>query len=220
MREFVREKMTPLVDEITVDPLGNLIGVRRGQGGPRVMIAAHMDEIGFMVKHIDDKGFLRLQATGGFDVTRLPAQRVIVHASSGEQFRGPLDVAGKPLHMIPPDEQKPPMVEDLFVDIGLSAEQAGDLVEIGDMVTLYRERETIGGHNLKPMRSRSPSLTPVVCSAVRLTVRQCHTQPVPRQHQGKAMPQSGHPATSRRRRAGASRSRSGPRRSGWRAGLP
>lgn len=147
VRDFVREQMTPLVDEISVDALGNLIGVRHGQGGPRVMLAAHLDEIGFIVKHIDDKGFLRLQATGGFDVSRLPAQRVIVHASSGESFRGPLNVAGKPLHMTPAGEQKPPTVDDLFVDIGLSAEEARTHIEIGDMVTLYRELEW-SGHNI------------------------------------------------------------------------
>jgi endoglucanase len=147
VRAVVREEMTPLVDEISVDTLGNLIGVRRGRGGPRVMLAAHMDEIGFMVRHIDDKGFLRLQATGGFDVSRLPAQRVLVHSSSGEVFRGPLNVAGKPLHMTPPGEQKPPTVDDLFVDIGLSGDEASELVEIGDMVTLYRELEW-SGHNI------------------------------------------------------------------------
>ncbi len=147
VRDFVREQLTPLVDEVSVDELGNLIGVRHGQGGPRVMLAAHLDEIGFMVKHIDDKGFLRLQATGGFDVSRLPAQRVIVHASSGEQFRGPLNVAGKPLHMTPLNEQKPPTVDDLFVDIGLSADEAREHVESGDMVTLYRELEW-SGHNV------------------------------------------------------------------------
>ena len=83
VREFVREEMAPLVDEINVDALGNLIGVRRGQGGPRVMLAAHMDEIGFIVKHIDDKGFLRLQRTGGIFVV-LEALRALDGPTTAE----------------------------------------------------------------------------------------------------------------------------------------
>lgn len=64
VRALVREELAGLVDEIRTDALGNLIGVRRGSGGPRVMLAAHMDEIGFIVRHIDERGFIRIQPVG------------------------------------------------------------------------------------------------------------------------------------------------------------
>ena len=69
------------MDELQVDALGNVTAIKRGSGELRVMLAAHMDEIGFMVRHIDDQGFLRLQPLGGFDPRVLVAQRVLVHPS-------------------------------------------------------------------------------------------------------------------------------------------
>jgi endoglucanase len=147
VRALVRAELAGLVDEVRVDALGNVIGVRRGDGGPRVMLAAHMDEIGFLVRHIDERGFIRLQAAGGFDPSRLPAQRVIVHGSAGASLRGAIGVAGKPIHLLAPDEVRPPRVEQLFVDIGLTPEEVRAAVEVGDMVTLDRTLER-AGHNL------------------------------------------------------------------------
>ena len=66
VRSVVADALRPLVDEMRIDALGNLVATKHGNG-PRVMIAAHMDEIGFIVSHIDDRGFLRLQPVGGFD---------------------------------------------------------------------------------------------------------------------------------------------------------
>lgn len=146
VRALVREELTPLVDEVRVDALGNLIGVRRGTGGPRVLIAGHLDEIGFLVKHIDEQGFLRLHPVGGFDPSRLPAQRVIVHGAAGERFRGSIGVAGKPIHLQTPGEVKPVTIDDLFVDIGLRGDAARAKVEIGDMVTFDRTLETSGDY--------------------------------------------------------------------------
>ena len=146
VRAFVREELAGLVDEVRTDALGNLIGVRRGSGGPRVMLAAHMDEIGFIVKHIDDRGFIRIHPVGGFDPSRLPAQRVNVHAHDGTRYRGSIGVAGKPIHLQAASEVKPPTIDDLFVDIGLDGETARASIEIGDMITLDRELELAGPH--------------------------------------------------------------------------
>lgn len=132
------------MDEIRVDLLGNVIGTRRGSGGPRVMLAAHMDEIGFIVKHIDDRGFIRLHPVGGFDPNRLPAQRVIVHGHQGRQFRGAIGVAGKPVHLQTREEIRSPTVNDLFVDTGLPADLVQEQIEIGDMVTMDRSFEHLG----------------------------------------------------------------------------
>lgn len=147
VRQIVRRELESLADEISVDGMGNLIARRRGSGnGPRVMFAAHMDEIGFIVKHIDDKGFIRLQPVGGFDPRTLPAQRCHVHANSGEILPGAMAMESKPIHLLSADEIKPPKVEQIFVDVGLPGETVKDKVEIGDMVTLDRTTERIGNN--------------------------------------------------------------------------
>ncbi len=144
VRAVVIDELRPLVDELRVDALGNLVGVKRGDGGPRVMLAAHMDEIGFFVKHIDDDGFLRLQPVGGFDARVLVAQRVLVHGHGGASLRGVVQPAAKAIHLLAPDEIKPPKLEELFVDLGLPNDAVRAQVEVGDMVTLDRTTEAVG----------------------------------------------------------------------------
>jgi endoglucanase len=153
IRRVVVEALRPAVDEVRTDALGNAVFLKRGGGGdgqaPRVMIAAHMDEIGFLVRHVDKDGFLRLQPVGGFDPRTLIAQRVLVHASGrgGEGLRGVVMPAGsKPPHLMAGQEPKAIRLEDLFVDVGLGGEQAHEAVQIGDMVTLDRTLERAGGH--------------------------------------------------------------------------
>ncbi len=145
IRALVLETLRPLVDSVSVDAMGNVIGVKRGAGGPRVMVAAHMDEIGFLVKHVDDRGFLRLQPVGGFDPRVLLAQRVHVHGFAGESLLGALMPATKPIHLLTPEErEKPVKLDQLFVDLGLPGERVKGLVEVGDPVTLARTAEIVG----------------------------------------------------------------------------
>ncbi len=139
MRSLVREEMTPRVDSIEVDIMGNMICRKKGRGGRKVMIAAHMDEIGFCVKHIEEKGFLRIQPLGGFDPRQLFAQRVKVTPREGEALPGVLCYTTKPAHLLTPDEMKaPPKLEQFFVDLGMSAEAVREHVQVGDMVTMDR----------------------------------------------------------------------------------
>ena len=137
VREIVSAELRPLVDDLQVDALGNVIGTRHGDG-PRVMVAAHMDEIGFFVSHIDDHGFLRLQPVGGFDARTLVAQRVLVHGFTGATLPGTVQPAAKPIHLLDRHEIKPAKLEELFVDVGLAAEQVRAAVEVGDIVTVDR----------------------------------------------------------------------------------
>ncbi len=141
IREVVRAELGKVVDEVTTDRLGNLIGRRKGNGGPKVMLAAHMDQIGFMVSHIDEKGFLRLNPTGGFDPRTMMAQRVIVH---GEQDL--LGVMGsKPVHLLSDEEKKKPLkIKDFFVDLGLSADEVKETVHVGDAVSWVGEFAEMG----------------------------------------------------------------------------
>jgi putative aminopeptidase FrvX len=102
------------------------------------MAAAHMDEIGFIVHHIDDNGFLRFHPLGGFDPKTLTAQRVVVH--------GKKDVIGvmgtKPIHLMTAEERTKSLhLTDFFIDLGMSKEEVVKIVEVGNVVT--RERELI-----------------------------------------------------------------------------
>ncbi|MFT4038986.1 MAG: M42 family metallopeptidase [Thermomicrobiales bacterium] len=137
VRALVIAELRPLVDDLRVDALGNVIATRKGDG-PTVMIAAHMDEIGFFVSHIDDKGFLRLQNVGGFDARTLVAQRVIVTAADGAEYPGTIQPGAKPIHLLDSSEVKPAKLPELFVDTGLPAERVKETFEIGDMVTIDR----------------------------------------------------------------------------------
>lgn len=144
LRAILREELQPLVDELDTDVMGNVVGIKRGRA-PRVMVAAHMDEIGFMVRYVDKNGFLRLQPLGGFDARMLVAQRVLVHTRSGQTLRGALMASTKPTHVLTEEERnRAPKLEQLFVDLGLPGEEVQELVEVGDMVTMDRTTEQLG----------------------------------------------------------------------------
>ena len=145
IRDLVAGHMKPLVDELSIDPLGNLIGVKHGaRNGPRVMIAAHVDEIGFFVKYIDDRGFIRLQPVGGFDPRMLVAHRAIVHTRSGEALLALVQPGAKPIHLQQPGEAKDLKIEDIFLDLGLPADDVKAKVEVGDWVTMQSAPEVLG----------------------------------------------------------------------------
>lgn len=145
MRSLVMDELKPLTDSVTMDAMGNVIGIKKGSGGPRVMIAAHMDEIGFLVKYVDDRGFIRLHPVGGWDPRVMVAQRVYVHGFAGQTLLGTLMPAAKPIHLLSEeDKKKQPTVEEFFVDVGLPGDKVKSLVEIGDQVTMARTAERVG----------------------------------------------------------------------------
>lgn len=144
VRAVVAAYMKPLVDEMRTDALGNLIGLKKGDGGPRVAIAAHMDEIGFLVRHIEDGGYIRVQPVGGFDPRVLIAQSVRVHLRNGDSLPGVIEPGTKPIHLLQPGESKELKLEDLFIDLGLKADEVKEKVNIGDMITMRRDFETMG----------------------------------------------------------------------------
>ncbi len=141
IRDYVLEQVSPLVDAVQIDNLGNIIAIKRGSRNPenkRVMVAAHIDEIGFIVTHIDDNGFLKFHSLGGFDPKTLTSQRVIVH--------GKKDLIGvmgsKPIHVMSTEEKnKLPKLTDYFIDLGMPKEEVEKYIEIGNPIT--RERELI-----------------------------------------------------------------------------
>ena len=84
IKRIIIDEVKDFVDEIKEDSMGNLITIKKGNKNFNIMVAAHMDEIGFMVKHIDDKGFISFETIGGFDPKSLGSQRVRIHSSNGD----------------------------------------------------------------------------------------------------------------------------------------
>jgi endoglucanase len=110
-----------------------------------VLLACHIDEIGFYVRHIDSTGFVRIQNVGGFDTRNLLARRVLVQASSGEDLIGLLNPGGRPIHIAKDeDKKKIPEITDFAVDLCIPAEEVKKKVRIGDPVTLVQEFSEIG----------------------------------------------------------------------------
>lgn len=141
IREIILKEIKGLCDEVSIDKMGNVTALRRGKERKKVMAAAHMDEIGFIVSHIDDKGFLRFHTLGGFDPKTLTAQRVIVHGK--EDLIGVM--GSKPIHLMTPEERnKAPQISDYFIDLGLPRSKVMKLVSVGNPVTRQRELIEMG----------------------------------------------------------------------------
>lgn len=140
VREVMKKYIEPFADELTTDGLGSLIAKKVGkEGGPKIMVAGHLDEVGFMITQIDDKGFLRFQPVGGWWGQVMLAQRVTIVTKKG-------DVTGiigsKPPHILSPEARKKPVeIKDMFIDIGASSrEEATEWgIRPGDMVVPYFE---------------------------------------------------------------------------------
>lgn len=127
IRDVIRAEVEPLADEVRVDPLGSLI-VRKGKpGGKKIMIAAHMDEIGLIATHVDDKGFVRFTAIGGVRPQNLMGGRVrFVNGTPGVMYAEPLEKPGDT-----------PALEKMYIDVG--ATNASDCpVQVGDVAAFER----------------------------------------------------------------------------------
>jgi putative aminopeptidase FrvX len=147
-REIAREELEALTDEVRTDPLGSVVGTKKGRDDVRVLVAAHTDEIGFLVSHVDEQGFLRLQTLGGHDPANMVSQRVLVTTANGTALKGALQPARKPPHLDPNRDQKLPGADEFFVDLGMGAEEVKRTVHIGDYVTMDRTLEQVGDNYL------------------------------------------------------------------------
>ena len=132
VRKLIREYVEPYVDEISVDTIGNLITRKEAHGDVplRVLLTAHMDEVGFMITSIDEKGYLRFRPVGGIDPRILPGKKVLV----GKK-RIPGVIGVKPIHLLKKEERMQVLpMEKLVIDIGVSSKaEAEKLVKVGDV---------------------------------------------------------------------------------------
>ena len=135
VQHIVRKYVEGFADEVTTDLHGNVIACKNPGAPLRVMLAGHADQIGLLVTHIDDNGFLYTQTIGGWDPQQLIGQRMTVWTASGAV---PAVIARKAIHLLDPDERtKVVKAKDLWLDIGAhDKEEAAEAVRIGDAVTL------------------------------------------------------------------------------------
>ncbi len=139
--ELIKSEMEKYADSVEVDTLGNVIGLKKGKGEGKIMLAAHMDEIGFVVSHIDKNGFIFVSPVGGINVKTLISTRVIVHGRS--KCYG---IMGS----IPPHtkkEKKELSIEDIFVDIGAKnkEEVLEKGIDIGSIITYDGDLKKLSG---------------------------------------------------------------------------
>ncbi len=162
LRQLVLQETKTLFDQVRIDPMGSIIGLRKPSPGKRIkpsalkskqkpkriMLAAHMDQIGFVVRHIDDKGFVRVHNIGGFDTRNLFARLVTLCPDvddPSKDFPGVMNPGGKPIHIASPDDTKKiPEISDLVIDTGLTPDEVKTRLKIGDMVVIHAPCTQVG----------------------------------------------------------------------------
>ena len=136
--EYIYSLIENSVDKLWVDPLGSLLAVKEGiNSEERVMLDAHVDEVGFMVSHVDKKGFIRFIPIGGWDTRILLGQSVKILNNEGKQYHG--IIGSKPPHLTTESERKTSLqIKDLYIDTGMSLEELlKNGINIGSVGTLY-----------------------------------------------------------------------------------
>ncbi len=139
-----RQYMAPHADRIVTDMHGNCTAVKNESGAPRVLLAGHCDELGFMVKYISDDGFIFFRTIGGFDLNIIPGRRVRIHTRNGTV---PGVTGKKAIHVMTDEERKKKSeIQDLWIDIGVkNRQEAASLVRIGDPITYVDTFELLRG---------------------------------------------------------------------------
>lgn len=163
----VREEFAGLGAEVSRDRLGNVIALKRGEGEgphPRLLLAAHLDEVGLIVTAVGDDGFLRFAPVGGLDPRVLVAQEVVVHGKRP----WPGIIGARPPHIQDADEQKKAYpLDKLYIDVGLSASRAREEIAVGDPVTLAGRFVSLAGDRVagKALDDRAGVASLLVCLA-------------------------------------------------------
>ncbi|SKA85106.1 endoglucanase [Caloramator quimbayensis] len=142
LHPILKEYFKNYVDEIKYGTLGDFIGIKKGKGGLKIMIAAHMDEVGLMVTNINERGFVEFRSIIGVDSKILPAQEVIIHGK--KEVYGV--VGAKPPHVLTNEELKKAIdTDDMLIDTGLKREVLMDLVSPGDLISIKRDASNLLG---------------------------------------------------------------------------
>ncbi len=188
VRKVIEDYVTEmgLFDEIRTDPMGSLICVRKSRPKDgstvekplKVMLAAHMDQIGFLVSHVGKDGFVRVNPVGGFDRRNLFARRVKV-CTSTEDLRGVMNPGGRPVHIASEEEKKKiPEISDFFIDLSLDPEVVKEKVKIGDMVVLEGPFSEVGDSVVSQCLDNRVGCWAVIRAIEKLTHHDCEIHAV------------------------------------------
>jgi endoglucanase len=152
IQEVVRAYVREFADRVTTDLHGNVIACKNPQAKLRVMFAGHCDQIGMLITHFNDSGFLHAQTIGGWDAQQLIGQRMTIWTANGPV---PAVISRKPIHLLTDEERKQVVkLEDLWLDIGAkNKDEARELVRIGDPVTL-----NLGYQEMRNGLANSPAM--------------------------------------------------------------
>ncbi len=140
IRAVIEKEVEGLFDEVSTDPMGSLLCKRNPTGNPanpakKIMLLCHMDEIGFLVSHVSEKGHVYVDNVGGFDTRNLFSRRVLVVTENGD-YKAVMNPGGKPIHIQSPEEgKKIPTVSEFIIDLGMG-EKTKDVVQVGDYVVM------------------------------------------------------------------------------------
>ena len=152
IQNVVREYVASFADRVTTDLHGNVIAAKNPSAKTRVMFAGHCDQIGMVITHVNDNGFLYAQTIGGWDAQQLIGQRMVIWTADGPV---PAVISRKPIHLLTDEERKQvTKLEDLWLDIGAkNKEEAQGVVRVGDPVTLQ-----LGYQEMRNNFANSPAM--------------------------------------------------------------
>lgn len=170
-QRVVREEIRPFSDEVRTDVMGNVISTLNPSGRPRVMLTAHCDELGFLIRYIDERGFLYFSPIGAFDPSTLVGERVRVHTPSGAL---PGVLGRKPIHLMTPKEREQvPDLAHMWIDIGVSSKtEAQELVPLGSVATRAHELESLRGDLVVSRGMDNKSSILAIVEAIRILHQQ------------------------------------------------
>src|SRR3954471_7620790 len=152
IQDVVRAYVADFADSVTTDLHGNVIAAKNPDAPFRVMLAGHCDQIGMLISHFNDNGFLHAQTIGGWDPQQLIGKRMTIGTAGGPL---PAVISRKPIHLLTDEERKQVVkLEDLWLDIGAkNKDEAKELVRIGDPVTLQ-----LGFQEMRGGLANSPAM--------------------------------------------------------------
>lgn len=146
VRNFIKSEIEKYADEITVDTIGNLIALKKGNSGKKVMLSAHMDEVGFIVSGITDKGYIKFKTVGGIDTRVIISKKVVI---GDNKVKGIIGM--KAIHLQKRSERDSvPEVKNLFIDIGAKDKKAAEKkVKLGDYIAFDTKFEMMSEDVIK-----------------------------------------------------------------------
>lgn len=154
IRAFMRDDLTPLVDKVHVDGLGGIFGVRenKNNGAPKLMLAAHMDEVGFMVINITTNGLIKVRPLGGWNPYVVSAQRFTLQTDNGDY---PVVSSSVPPHLLRGGGSQKVKVEDILFDAGFSSKEEAESYGVRPGQPIVPDVETIQMANGKTILGKA-----------------------------------------------------------------